>query len=82
MAFYLCERCAKERVRVDLTLAGFNQLWVRTSPNPVGFGHPCAVCSEAMTVYQAQVIGTEKDTEETHLTAMKAALLLKKLKAP
>ena len=74
MPFYLCENCAKDKVRLDLTYAGINQMWLRTSPNPDGFGPPCDFCNEAKTIYQVQIVGTKFDTEGQHLEKMKAEL--------
>ena len=74
MPFYLCENCAKDKVRLDLTFAGINQLWLRTSPNPDGFGPPCDFCNAATTIYQVQIVGTKFDTENLHLEKMKAEL--------
>jgi len=72
--FYLCETCARERVKLDLTFAGINQLWLRTSPNPEGFGPPCEFCSGPRTIYQVQIIGTKFDTESQHLEKMRAEI--------
>jgi hypothetical protein len=74
MPFYLCEDCARDRVKLDLTYAGINQMWLRTSPNPVGFGPPCDFCNTAKTIYQVQIVGTKFDTENLHLEKMKAEL--------
>jgi len=72
MPFYLCENCARDKVKLDLTFAGINQLWLRTSPSPDGFGPPCEFCAEPKTIYQVQIIGTKFDTEGQHLEKMKA----------
>lgn len=72
MPFYLCENCARDKVKLDLTLAGINQMWLRPSPNPEGFGPPCEFCSATKTIYQVQIIGTQFDTEGQHLEKMKA----------
>jgi hypothetical protein len=74
MPFYLCENCARDRVKLDLTYAGINQMWLRTSPNPEGFGPPCDFCNGAKTIYQVQIVGTKFDTENLHLEKMKAEL--------
>jgi hypothetical protein len=74
MPFYLCENCAKDKVRLDLTYAGINQMWLRTSPNPDGFGPQCDFCNAAKTIYQVQIVGTKFDTEGQHLEKMKAEL--------
>jgi len=74
MPFYLCENCAKDKVRLDLTYAGINQMWLRASPNPDGFGPPCDFCNAARTIYQVQIVGTKFDTEGQHLEKMKAEL--------
>ena len=71
MPFYLCENCARSKVKLDLTFAGINQLWLRTSPNPEGFGPSCEFCSASKTVYQVQLIGTRFDTEGQHVEKMK-----------
>ena len=72
MPFYLCEDCAKDKIKLDLTLAGINQLWLRTSPNPDGFGPPCEFCDAPKTIYQVQIIGIQFDTEAQHLEKMKS----------
>lgn len=59
-------------MKLDLTFAGINQLWLRMSPNPDGFGPPCEFCSSSKTIYQIQIIGTKFDTEGQHLEKMKA----------
>ena len=74
MPFYLCDDCAKGKVRLDLTFAGFNQLWLRHSPNPDGFGPPCEFCDAPKTMYQVQLIGTQFDTEGQHLEKMKSEM--------
>jgi len=74
MPFYLCENCAKDKVKLDLTYAGMNQLWLRTSPNPDGFGPPCELCNAEKTTYQVQIIGTYPDTEGQHLEKMKSEI--------
>ena len=74
MPFYLCENCARDKVRLDLTYAGINQMWLRTSPNPDGFGPPCDFCNAAKTIYQVQIVGTKFDTEGLHLEKMKTEL--------
>ena len=74
MPFYLCENCAREKVKLDLTFAGINQLWLRTSPNPEGFGPPCEFCDAPKTIYQIQIIGTNFDTEGQQLEKMKAEI--------
>ena len=71
LPFYLCEDCAKDKVRLDLTFEGINQLWLRTSPNPDGFGPPCEFCNAPKTVYQVQIVGTKFDTEAQHVEKMK-----------
>jgi len=72
LPFYLCENCAKGRIKLDLTFAGINQLWLRTSPNPDGFGPPCEFCDAPKTIYQVQIIGTQFDTEGQHLEKLKS----------
>lgn len=72
MPFYLCENCARDKVKLDLTYAGINQLWLRVSPSPEGFGPPCEFCNEAKTIYQVQIVGTKFDTENQHLEKMKS----------
>ena len=74
LPFYLCEECARDKVKLDLTFAGFNQLWLRTSPSAEGFGPPCEFCNAPKTVYQVQLIGTKFDTEGQHLEKMKAEM--------
>jgi len=74
MPFYLCENCAREKVKLDLTFAGINQLWLRASPNPDGFGPPCEFCNAPKTIYQIQIIGTKFDTEGQQLEKMKAEI--------
>jgi hypothetical protein len=74
MPFYVCENCAKNKIRLDLTYAGINQLWLRTSPDPEGFGPPCDFCNAAKAAYQVQIIGTLFDTEGQHLEKMKAEM--------
>lgn len=74
MPFYLCENCAREKVKLDLTFAGINQLWLRTSPNPEGFGPPCEFCDAPKTIYQIQIIGTNFDTEGQQLEKMKTEI--------
>jgi hypothetical protein len=74
MPFYLCENCARDKVKLDLTFAGINQLWVRTSPDPEGFGPKCEFCDAPRTVYQVQVIGTKFDSEGQHLEKIKATI--------
>jgi hypothetical protein len=49
-------------------------MWLRTSPNPDGFGPPCDFCNTAKTIYQVQIVGTKFDTENLHLEKMKAEL--------
>lgn len=74
MPFYLCENCARDKVKLDLTYAGFNQLWLRTSPNPDGFGPPCEFCGAAKTIYQVQLVGTKFDTENQHIEKMRSEI--------
>jgi hypothetical protein len=74
LPFYLCEDCAKGKVKLDLTFAGINQVWLRTSPNPDGFGPPCEFCDAPKTIYQVQIIGTLPDTEGQHVERLKAAM--------
>jgi hypothetical protein len=57
-----------------LTFAGFNQLWLRTSPNPDGFGTPCEFCNAPKTLYQVQLIGTKFDTEGQQVEKMKSEM--------
>ena len=74
MPFYLCEDCAKSKVKLDLTFAGINQVWLRTSPKPEGFGAPCEFCASPRTPLQVQIIGTLQDTEGQHLEKMKGEM--------
>lgn len=71
MPFYLCENCARNNFKPDLTLAGVNQIWLRASPDPNGFGPPCEFCGNSKTLYQLQIIGTKFDTEGIVLQKMK-----------
>ena len=61
-------------MKLDLTFAGINQLWLRASPNPDGFGPPCEFCDAPKTIYQIQIIGTNFDTEGQQLEKMKAEI--------
>ena len=74
MPFYLCENCAQDKVKLDLTYAGINQLWLRVSPTPEGFGPPCEFCNAPKAIYQVQIIGTKFDTENQQLEKIKTEL--------
>jgi hypothetical protein len=74
MPFYLCENCARDKVKLDLTYSGINQMWLRTSPTADGFGPPCEFCNEPKTIYQVQIVGTKFDTENEHLEKMKSEM--------
>jgi hypothetical protein len=74
MPFYLCENCARDKIKLDLTYAGINQLWLRVSPAPEGFGPPCEFCTAPKAIYQVQIVGTKFDTENQHLEKMKTEM--------
>ncbi|MGA2790083.1 MAG: hypothetical protein ABSF00_04855 [Candidatus Bathyarchaeia archaeon] len=74
MPFYLCENCARDKVKLDLTYAGINQLWLRVSPSSEGFGPPCEFCNAPKTIYQVQIVGTTFDSENQHLEKMKTEI--------
>lgn len=63
MPFYLCENCARANFKPDVTLGGFQQLWLRVSKEPNGYGPPCELCQNSVTKYQLQIIGLEPDAE-------------------
>ncbi len=82
MPFYLCDDCAKDKVKLDLTYGGINQMWLRQSPDPNGFGPVCEFCSSPKTPYQVQLVGTKFDTEALQLQKMKEQLAMASGDAP